>query len=178
MNKLGLAVALAAAVALSGAAFGQVSIGGPGGPKPLTRATPAAAPKAAKPKSARAKTAKPTPPKPGLPKGEGVAEDGRNVYAQKCAICHSGKGETGPGVGMGQCWVTTSALFGYVKRAMPLNKPGSLTDNEAYSLVAYLLSSAGIIDENLVMDARSLPMTDMPAAKAAVLPSYCGALQR
>ena len=187
MTKLPAITALAILVLFSAAAFAQVVPGGPGGPKPLTPTAPApTAPKAASKAAPAQKAAKakantksastPSSPKTGLPKGEGYAEIGKTIFAEKCAICHGWKGEkgeTGPGLGMGQCWATTLALFGYVKRAMPFQKPGTLTNDDVYSLLAYLFASTGIIDENLVMDARALPEIEMPAAKAALLPSYC-----
>ena len=50
----------------------------------------------------------------------------------------------------------------YINRAMPANKPGSLTPDEVYSLTAYLLFRNGIIQESDVMDAKSLPKVQMP----------------
>jgi len=50
----------------------------------------------------------------------------------------------------------------YIHRAMPANKPGSLTPDEVYSLTAYLLFRNGIIQESDVMDAKSLPKVQMP----------------
>jgi S-disulfanyl-L-cysteine oxidoreductase SoxD len=49
-----------------------------------------------------------------------------------------------------------------VKRAMPFSSPGSLSDDEVYSVVAYILSEAKIIQSNDVMDAKSLPRVQMP----------------
>ena len=41
-------------------------------------------------------------------------------------------------------------------------KPGSLTHDEVYALVAFLLYRNGIIQETDVMDAKSLPKVEMP----------------
>jgi cytochrome c len=49
-----------------------------------------------------------------------------------------------------------------VKRAMPFNAPGSLSDNEVYADVAYILSEAKIIKPTDVMDAKTLPKVAMP----------------
>jgi cytochrome c len=177
-----IATSITAFVLVSPLAVGQIVTGGPGGPRPLTSGpAPAAhkaapAPKAAKPKAIPKSASIPQSPKTGLPKGEGIAADGQTIYAEKCAICHSWKGEATPGRGMGECWSTPQGLFGYVKRAMPLNKPGSLKNDEVYSLLAYLLSYVETIDKNLVMDANALSKVEMPAAKAA-LPSYCEGLR-
>jgi S-disulfanyl-L-cysteine oxidoreductase SoxD len=50
----------------------------------------------------------------------------------------------------------------YINRAMPANKPGSLMPDEVYSLVAFLYYRNGIIEENVVLDAKSLPKVEMP----------------
>jgi len=50
----------------------------------------------------------------------------------------------------------------YINRAMPVPKPGSLTHDEVYSLVAFLLYRNGIIPESDVLDAQSLPKVQMP----------------
>ena len=50
----------------------------------------------------------------------------------------------------------------YINRAMPVPKPGSLTQDEVYALVAFLLYRNGIIQESDVMDAKSLPKVEMP----------------
>ena len=52
--------------------------------------------------------------------------------------------------------------YDYVYRAMPYSAPQSLTPDEVYSVVAWLLHRNGIIDEGAVMDARSLPAVRMP----------------
>ena len=41
-------------------------------------------------------------------------------------------------------------------------KPGSLTHDEVYALVAFLLYQNGIIQETDVMDAKTLPKVEMP----------------
>ena len=53
-------------------------------------------------------------------------------------------------------------VWDYINRAMPVPKPGSLTHDEVYALVAFLLYRNGIIQETDVMDAQSLPKVEMP----------------
>jgi hypothetical protein len=53
-------------------------------------------------------------------------------------------------------------LFDYVRRAMPFNAPGSLNNDEVYSVVAYILGEANIIDKTTVLDAATLPRVQMP----------------
>jgi cytochrome c len=48
---------------------------------------------------------------------------------------------------------------------MPYNLPGSLTNNEVYSVTAYLLSANKIIKSDAVLNANTLPKIVMPAQK-------------
>ena len=115
----------------------------------------------------------------GLPPGRGTASEGSTVFAVKCAGCHGEKGAGKPndalvgGVGtlsgdeppmktVGSFWPYATTLFDYVRRAMPLNTPKSLQDDEVYALCAYILQQNRIIGENDVIDARSLPEVQMP----------------
>jgi cytochrome c len=120
----------------------------------------------------------------GLPPGKGTVRDGASVYGTKCASCHGAKGEGGSAerlVGrnegddftyatnpklirtIGSYWPYATTLFDYTSRAMPFQRPGTLTADETYSLVAYLLFLNGIVQEEAVMDAGSLPKVVMPA---------------
>jgi hypothetical protein len=45
---------------------------------------------------------------------------------------------------------------------MPFDQPGLLTPPEVYAVVAYILNLNGIIGEEVVMDAKSLPQVTMP----------------
>jgi cytochrome c len=114
----------------------------------------------------------------GLPPGSGTARAGLKVYEQHCLACHGAKGVGKPadtlagGVGslgtnkplrtVGSYWPYSTTLFDYVRRAMPLNNPLSLADEEVYAVSAYLLFLNGIVSEDAVMDAQSLPQVRMP----------------
>jgi S-disulfanyl-L-cysteine oxidoreductase SoxD len=115
----------------------------------------------------------------GLPAGSGTPAQGEAVYTAKCLACHGEKGAGKPndqlvgGMGtiapdkapvktVGSYWPYATTLFDYVRRAMPWDKPKSLTDNEAYAVSAYLLNLNGIIGANDVIDAQSLPKVKMP----------------
>ena len=123
----------------------------------------------------------------GLPPGQGTAAEGAAVYAQQCATCHGAKGEgvapapalvgRTPDAGyvfakdgkatrtIGNYWPYATTVYDYIRRAMPLNTPGTLTADQTYSLVAFLLSANGIIADSVVMNAQSLPAVQMPARK-------------
>ncbi|HEY5566803.1 MAG TPA: cytochrome c [Gammaproteobacteria bacterium] len=114
----------------------------------------------------------------GLPAGSGTAAAGAEVYAEKCVACHGVDGAGMPNdqlVGghgtiatatpvrtIGSYWPYATTVFDYIRRAMPLVAPQSLTNDETYALTAYLLHLNGIIDEGDVMNARTLPRVEMP----------------
>ena len=113
----------------------------------------------------------------GLPAGGADARAGAKVYAAKCASCHGPKGEgkpadrlvggqgtltKGPIRTVGSYWPYATTLFDYVRRAMPTTQPMSLTDEETYGASAYVLFLNGIIKEEEVMNAQSLPRVRMP----------------
>lgn len=114
----------------------------------------------------------------GLPAGSGTARQGLQVYEQKCMSCHGARGAGKPadalagGVGslagakpvrtVGSYWPYATTLFDYVRRAMPIANPLSLTSDEVYAVSAYLLFINGIVAEDAAMDARSLPLVRMP----------------
>jgi len=114
----------------------------------------------------------------GLPEGSGTVAAGRDVFAAQCARCHGprAQGDVGPvlvgGQGtlttarplktVGSFWPYATTLWDYINRAMPFDKPGLLKPSEVYAVAAYILNLNGIIGENDVMDARSLPKVKMP----------------
>ena len=109
----------------------------------------------------------------GLPNGHGDSAAGAQIYKIKCAACHGAHGTEGPYqklVGdtgktktIGNYWPYATTVFDYVRRAMPLNAPGTLSPDEVYSLTAYLLSANKIISSAAILNARTLPEVQMPA---------------
>jgi S-disulfanyl-L-cysteine oxidoreductase SoxD len=131
-----------------------------------------------------------------LPSGQGTAKEGAALYVRKgCAGCH---GATGSGMHaptlisrkdvkpdpaafcLSPCvndsntmsihspFATT--IWDYINRGMPLGKEGTLTPNEVYSLTAFLLYKNGVIQEDEVLDAQSLPKVKMPNRNGFGLP--------
>ena len=114
----------------------------------------------------------------GLPPGSGTAKQGASVYTAKCLACHGERGVGKPadplvgGIGslatatplrtVGSYWPYATTLFDYTRRAMPIANPQSLTHDEVYAVSAYILHLNGIIAEDAVMDARTLPQVKMP----------------
>jgi cytochrome c len=115
----------------------------------------------------------------GLPPGSGTAKDGEAIFAAKCQACHGEKGAGTPndrlvgGKGslpgekpavktVGSYWPYATTLFDYIRRAMPLNESKSLTNDEVYGVVAYLLNLNGVVAEGETMNAQTLPKVTMP----------------
>ena len=63
---------------------------------------------------------------------------------------------------VGSFWPYATTLWDYINRAMPFDQPGVLKPPEVYAAVAYILNLNGIIDDEFVMDAKSLPKVRMP----------------
>ena len=59
-------------------------------------------------------------------------------------------------------WPVATTLFDYIRRAMPISSPQSLTDDEVYAVTAYILSIDGIVPKDAVLDAKSLAAVKMP----------------
>ena len=107
----------------------------------------------------------------GLPPGSGTSADGAPIYRRQCASCHGAEGEGGTEgrlVGpeprtVGSYWPYATTLFDYINRAMPSAAPGSLSADQVYGLVAWILAKSDRIDEDTVMNAETLPRVEMPA---------------
>jgi S-disulfanyl-L-cysteine oxidoreductase SoxD len=114
----------------------------------------------------------------GLPQGHGDVREGEAIFAEKCAGCHGAHGEGKPmdqlvgGFGtvfdmkphktVGSFWPYATTLFDYVRRAMPLNAPQSLTPDEVYAVSAYVLFLNGIVPQATTLDKDNLPKIAMP----------------
>ena len=69
---------------------------------------------------------------------------------------------------IGSFWPYATTVFDYVRRAMPPERPGSLTDQEVYDLTAFLLARNQLIAEDARIDRRTLPQVRMPARERFV----------
>ena len=103
---------------------------------------------------------------------------GAAVYAKSCQSCHGAQGAGKPqdqltgGIGTlatakpvktpVSYWPVATTLFDYIRRAMPIASPQSLTNDEVYAVTAYILSIDGIVPQDAVLDAKSLPRVKMP----------------
>jgi S-disulfanyl-L-cysteine oxidoreductase SoxD len=115
----------------------------------------------------------------GLPPGKGLAKDGEDVYMTRCAACH---GEFGEGAGrwpqlaggtgtlasddpsktVGSYFPYLSTLFDYTRHAMPFGDSQSLTNDELYAVVAYVLYLNDLVEENFVLSKETWSKVKMP----------------
>ncbi len=113
-----------------------------------------------------------------LPPGAGDAREGAKVYEVRCKECHGEAGAGGDQVGfigkpeqligektvrnVGSFWPYATTLFDYTRRAMPFDRPGTLTDGQIYAVTAYILYLNGLVSEEETMNAETLPKVKMP----------------
>jgi S-disulfanyl-L-cysteine oxidoreductase SoxD len=131
-----------------------------------------------------------------LPPGSGSAKEGASLYMQKCAACHGPSGAGGlapmlikpdagtaaparclaPCINAGNVMALHSpyatTLWDYINRGMPFSKEGSLKPEEVYALTAFLLFMNGVIKEDEVLDAQSLPQVKMPNHDGYAIPEW------
>jgi len=134
----------------------------------------------------------------GLPDGYGYVDEGEILYEQQCIMCHgdfgsggggypalsAGKAKEmkrtlknnrwlnptaeGPSRVFGSYWPVASTLFWYIRDAMPHTKSKTLTNDETYSLVAYMLYINGmkvngeIVNETFKLDKEKFKKIYMP----------------
>ena len=114
----------------------------------------------------------------GLPVGNGDAIVGEETFANKCASCH---GDFAEGVGnwpalaggfdtladedpvktVGSYWPYLSTLWDYINRSMPFGGAQTLTSDEVYSIVAYILYSNDLIEDDFVLNEKNFQEFNM-----------------
>ncbi|MFC2968699.1 c-type cytochrome [Acidimangrovimonas pyrenivorans] len=117
----------------------------------------------------------------GLPEGKGNAADGEQIFSERCAVCHGDFGEAvdrwpvlagGQGTlqarrpvkTIGSYWPYLSTAFDYIHRAMPFGDARTLTADETYSIVAYLLYLNDIVPDDFELSKENFTSVKMPNA--------------
>ena len=123
----------------------------------------------------------------GLPPGSGDVWAGEEIWLAQCASCHGDFGDsneifaplvlgniTEEDIATGRVAMrmdpavtrttlmkvpTLSTLWDYIYRAMPWNAPKSLSPDEVYALVAYLLNLGYVVDDDFVLSDTNMAET-------------------
>ena len=123
----------------------------------------------------------------GLPPGSGDVWAGEEIWLAQCASCHGDFGDsneifaplvlgniTDEDIATGRVASLTdpavtrttlmkvptlSTLWDYIYRAMPWNAPKSLSPDEVYALVAYLLNLGYVVDDDFVLSDTNMAET-------------------
>jgi cytochrome c len=118
----------------------------------------------------------------GLPPGKGSVKDGETLFLERCASCH---GEFAEGVGrwpvlaggigsmthdrpdktIGSFWPYLSTSFDYIRRAMPYGNAQSLTADETYAIVAFLLNMNNLVKDDFVLSRENFLSVRLPNEK-------------
>lgn len=119
----------------------------------------------------------------GLPAGSGSVADGETLWIERCSSCHGDFGDanhvfppligntTTQDIERGRVLAlkeggtarttimkmpTVSTLWDFIHRAMPWDKPKSLTPDEVYAVLAYLLNLAEIVPADFVLSEKNI----------------------
>lgn len=116
-----------------------------------------------------------------LPEGSGDVAMGEEVFAEKCASCHGefaegldswpvlagGEGtltDRRPVKTVGSYWPHLSTVYDYIHRSMPFGAAQTVTEDETYAIVAFLLYSNGLVDEDFTLSKANFTEVEMPNA--------------
>ena len=122
----------------------------------------------------------------GLPEGSGDALVGEEIFAEKCAACHgdfaegidnwpklAGGADTldheDPLKTVGSYWPHLTTAYDYIKRSMPYGSAGTLSDDEVYAIVAYILYSNDLIEDDFVLSHENFMDFEMPNAQGFIV---------
>jgi cytochrome c2 len=122
----------------------------------------------------------------GLPVGSGDAIIGEEIFADQCAACHgdfaegidnwpklAGGADTlnheDPLKTVGSYWPYLSTAYDYIQRSMPYGNAGTLSDDDVYAIVAYILYSNDLIDDDFVLSNETFFDVEMPNAAGFIL---------
>ncbi len=118
----------------------------------------------------------------GLPEGKGTVTQGEELFQEKCAACH---GEFAEGVDrwpvlaggadtldsdrpvktVGSYWPYLSTAYDYIFRTMPFGDAQSLSSDEVYALLAYILNMNDLVDEDFELSKSNFLSVRLPNEK-------------
>ena len=105
----------------------------------------------------------------GLPEGKGDVWTGEEVFVDRCGSCHGDFAEgvdnwpvlaggfdtladEDPVKTVGSYWPHLSTAWDYISRSMPFGEAGTLTADETYAIVAYILYSNDLVDDDFELN--------------------------
>ena len=115
----------------------------------------------------------------GLPEGRGDVFDGEDAWIDYCAVCHGdfaeGAGAWPPVVGgrgsltderplktVESYWPYLSTVWDYINRSMPFGAAQTLETDEVYAITAYILYSAGLVDDDFELTHENFTEVRLP----------------
>ncbi len=122
----------------------------------------------------------------GLPVGSGSVEDGEMIFSENCAVCHGefaegvdnwpelagGEGtlaDDDPVKTVGSYWPYLSTAWDYVHRSMPYGSAQTLSNDDVYAIVAYILFSNFLVDDDFVLSNENFLEVEMPNADGFII---------
>ena len=122
----------------------------------------------------------------GLPEGEGDVWTGEEVFADRCGSCHGDFAEgvdnwpvlaggfdtladEDPVKTVGSYWPHLSTAWDYINRSMPFGEAGTLSADETYAIVAYILYSNDLVDDDFTLSHENFAKFEMYNAKGFVI---------
>ena len=90
-------------------------------------------------------------------------EQGKAIYARRCAKCHgaNGEGKMGPSLVGPQHHLsgygTADVLFDYTRQVMPADRPGRMQEVEYWAVLAYLLKENGLLPLGTILESATAP---------------------
>lgn len=117
----------------------------------------------------------------GLRPGSGNVETGEEVFAEKCAACHGefaegldswpvlagGEGsltDRRPVKTIGSYWPHLSTVYDYIHRSMPFGAAQTVSVDETYAIVAFLLYSNGLVEDDFTLSNENFTEVVLPNA--------------
>ena len=121
----------------------------------------------------------------GLPDGEGDVATGEELFSEHCASCH---GEFAEGVDnwpklaggngtldhedplktVGSYWPHLSTAWDYVHRSMPFGAAQTLDADQTYAVIAYILYSNDLVEDDFVLNKETFASVKLPNAEGFI----------
>lgn len=122
----------------------------------------------------------------GLPAGSGDVLSGEEIFAVQCAACHGDFAEgvdnwpklaggwdtladEDPTKTVGSYWPYLSTTWDYINRSMPYGAAQTLAPDEVYAIVAYILYSNDLVDDDFVLSNENFASFEMPNAAGFIV---------